>query len=91
LKGTQVKTGQPSNDTAEYGSRRVQPTVAGYTAWALERLARKKRQSLGEVASYALDRWVDDNADFLGGFGISLENFELELDQRVVRMSPTNK
>jgi len=81
-------TKQASKDAPEYGSVRVQSTVAGYTAWALERLARKKRQSLGEVGSYGLDRWVDDNAEFLGRFGISLDRFELELDERVVPMPP---
>ena len=79
---------QSSDEVPEYGSVRVHPTVSGYTAWAVKKLARKKRQSVGEVASYALERWVDDNAEYLSRFGISLENFELELDPRVVPIRP---
>jgi hypothetical protein len=75
----------------EYGSARVQPTISGYTAWAIQRLARRRRQSPAEAAAYALSRWVDDNGEFLGRFGISLDAFESELDDRVVPMPPKDR
>jgi hypothetical protein len=78
-------------EIAEYGSVRVQATVSGYTAWVFRRLARRQRLSIGEVAAYGLQRWVDDNAEFLARFGISLDAFESELDDRVVPMPPKGR
>ena len=76
---------------AEYGSQRVSPTLSGYTLWAVQQLARRKRQSLAEAASYALERWVDENAEYLNRFDISLDGFEADVDNRVVPISPNPK
>jgi hypothetical protein len=78
-------------ETSEYGSHRVAPTLSGYTLWAIEQLARRKRESLAEAASYAIERWVDENADYLSRFDISLDRFDADLDNRVVPITPNPK
>lgn len=65
------------------GSVRVQATVSGFTKWALEKLVSAKGQSIAEVGGYALERWVDDNLEFLSRFGITLSAYETELEGKV--------
>jgi hypothetical protein len=57
---------------------RVQTTVRGYSAWVLERLMQEKGELLADVTKYVLDRFVDQNAEFLAELGISREEFKRE-------------
>jgi hypothetical protein len=68
---------------------KIQATVSGLPAWALERLAGAKGQSAAEIANYVINRWIDDNLDYLARFGIDLEEFgkaEAERTGRVIQL-----
>jgi len=54
---------------------KLQTTVRGYSAWVIDQLMIQKGETLADVAKYVLDRWVDDNAEFLDQFAISRQNF----------------
>jgi uncharacterized protein YgfB (UPF0149 family) len=61
---------------------KMQATLKGFSAFALEKLAEKKGQTLADVANYLFELWVDKNKDFLKGFGITQEQFELAEEER---------
>ena len=53
-----------------------QPTIRGYNAWVFEKLVERKALNPAEVASWIIDRWVDENKDFLEvTFGITRDEF----------------
>jgi hypothetical protein len=74
----------------EKATVRLQATVTGWPAWAIEQLAIARGQSTAEVGSSIVSEWVDQNFDYLKKFGITFEEFrvaEAERVRRVVRMS----
>jgi len=88
--GGKVAAKQLSSEVPEYGSLPVRTTVTGYKAWALMRLAQRNRQALTDVASYVLNRWVDENVDYLSQFGISQAAFDAEVENKVVSINPND-
>ena len=53
-----------------------QPTLRGYSAWALERLVEARDISLAEGAAWILERWIDEQNDYLATrYRISIETF----------------
>ncbi|HEX7679009.1 MAG TPA: hypothetical protein VF713_12845 [Thermoanaerobaculia bacterium] len=61
---------------------KVQTTLRGYDAWVVENLMTLKGQTLADVTNYLFSRWIDDNAEYLQRFGLSLEKFKYEEDVR---------
>lgn len=55
---------------------KVQCTLKGFQAFALEKLTAKRGTTMGEMAAYILERWFDDHEDFLKKYGITPEAFE---------------
>ena len=56
---------------------RPQPTIKGYSAWILGRLVAAKATTPAEVTAWVIDRWIDDNREFLATeFGITREQFQ---------------
>ncbi len=79
----------PKRDT-DKTTVRVQATLSGWPAWAIERLAAARGQSTAEVGSYVVSLWVDNSSDYLNKFGITHEEFlkaDAERVRRVVHMS----
>ena len=60
----------------------MQATLKGYTAWVMEKLTSQKRQTSADVASYILERWVDENAEFLEKRGITQGQFDIAEEER---------
>jgi hypothetical protein len=80
-------------DPMSVRTSKMQATLKGYSSWVFERLILKKGQAPADVASYIVERWVDDNDEYLKKFGITRELFEIaesERERRVVRMSNTS-
>jgi hypothetical protein len=61
-------------------SVKLQATLTGYTAWCLVKLAAQKGKTQAEIASYLMERWVDDNPKYLREYGLTRSAFELEED-----------
>lgn len=54
-----------------------QPTLHGYTAWIVNRLVKAKGIGEGPAAAWIIDRWVDENGEFLEKeFGLTRRAFE---------------
>jgi len=65
-------------------NKKPQPTLEGYTLWAFARLVRAKGVGPGPTAGWIIDRWIDDNRDFLEQkFGISRHEYDRELEGTV--------
>jgi hypothetical protein len=76
--------------TEDVKSSKVQATLSGYTAWVVQRLTEAKRQTTADVVKYLLDRWVDDNDEFLERYGIRREEFAMR-ESEVVTMPNANR
>jgi hypothetical protein len=61
---------------------KVQTTLRGYSAWVIHRLMTIKGESLADVSKYVLDRWIDDNAEFLQRFELTHNDFQLAEEGR---------
>ena len=60
-------------------SLKVQSTLTGYFAWVVERLVAERRQTNAEVTKYIVERWIEDNEEFLSRYNVTradLEAFE---------------
>ena len=67
-----------------------QPTVKGYSAWVLGQLVEAKATTLAEVTEWVIDRWVDENRDFLASeFGIKREEFRRQ--GKVIQYAPRSR
>jgi hypothetical protein len=61
---------------------KLQTTLRGYDAWIVENLMSLKGQPLADVTNYIFTRWIDENAEYLQGFGLSHEKFRNEEEAR---------
>ena len=59
-------------------SMKLQTTLSGSTSWIVMKLAELKGKTQAEIASYLLERWIDDNHEYLSRHGISYEKFDAE-------------
>lgn len=57
---------------------KLQTTVNGHTSWAIARLARRKGKTNAEIASSLLDRFFEENPDYLRDNFITFEQYVLE-------------
>lgn len=59
---------------------KVQTTLRGFPAWALQRYVRKKRVTTSEVVAQMIDEWFRVNVDYLKNeFGISIKDFNASM------------
>ena len=56
-------------------SFKVQSTLTGHPAWVVERLAAERRQTVAEVTKYIIERWIDDNEEFLTRYRVTRADF----------------
>lgn len=59
-------------------SLKLQATLTGYTAWCVTKLAAQKGKTQAEIASYIMERWLDDNGKYLRDHGLTPAAFDLE-------------
>lgn len=55
--------------------RQVKGTLEGFALWAVERYARLTGKKEGSAVTAIVDRWLEAEASYLEGFGITLENY----------------
>lgn len=53
-------------------------TLEGYADWVFRRLVEYRGERIGTVGTYIIQRWIDDNAEFLARFNITHDQWELE-------------
>jgi len=61
---------------------KVQTTLRGYDAWVVENLMTLRGQPLADITNYLFNRWIDDNAQYLEKYGLSLDKFNAEEEVR---------
>ena len=66
------------NPRTPMSSMKLQTTLTGSTAWFVAKLAELKGKTQAEIASYLLERWIDDNHEYLAKHGINYETFDTE-------------
>jgi hypothetical protein len=64
------------------GALKVQGTLRGYSAWIVEQLKTIKGEPLSDITKQIIDRWVDDNPEFLRGLNLTHENYHLAEERR---------
>jgi hypothetical protein len=57
---------------------KLQTTVNGHTSWAIARLAKRKGKTNAEIASSLLDRFFEENSQYLRDNFITFEQYGLE-------------
>jgi hypothetical protein len=65
-------------DDAESAKARITVSLDGYHYWVFYELAKYRDQRPSSLANYIMQRWIDDNAEFLARFDITHERWEVE-------------
>jgi hypothetical protein len=69
-------------------STKIHGTLDGYSGWVFDELLRVKGESIAGLAKYLVDRWVDDNRQWLSStFGLTPDAF---LDSQRPKASVVN-
>jgi len=67
-----------------------QPTLRGFTAWALLRLVEARGVSLAEGAAWVLERWFDEQDEYLERkYGITIDEFKKDADRAKRQREPS--
>jgi hypothetical protein len=73
------------------GSTKLQTTLTGFTSWSIAKLAELKGKTQAEIASYLIERWIDENMEYLASRGITNEKFDVETRGGVVEQFERSK
>lgn len=66
---------------SDRSNTKVQSTLPDYYYWAVERLIGLRGNNHGDVGSYILKRWIDENEKELQKLGISAVAWKKEKDR----------